>query len=126
MALLENLTAQSWMDDMQFVLGTMLRQEPEEEKQAWVEDYLRNRYVPIWILPTKESLRFSYNFLARNWGYFGEVGLRTKTGIMNCVLFAVYNRIFGNPNYESWKKIPEIDPREIVSEAQKFIDAEKK
>ncbi|HTQ29662.1 MAG TPA: hypothetical protein VMI53_00490 [Opitutaceae bacterium] len=118
------------MDDIQFVLGTFLRSESEQTKARFVEDYLSKRYEAKWVRVVSLSLRAAYNWIARNWEFLGEVGLRKsdegEVRIVNCVLFALYNEIFKNPDPEHWQAVPSVDPKSIIHEAQKFIDAEKK
>ena len=65
MALRTSVTSQSWLEDLQFVLIVFLSQDSEEKKNENVRDYLSQRYEAFLVLPTLESLRYSYNWIAR-------------------------------------------------------------
>jgi hypothetical protein len=125
MELLAEVTPKSWLDDIQFVLTLMGKHSPEEEMD-FLEEYLIARYRPQAVLRVFSALGYCRNWLVRNLDYLKEVGLRTKTGIYHCVSLALLQVVTEDPREEAWAKIPDIDPRLIVSKAQEWIDAEKR
>ncbi|MGF1483480.1 MAG: hypothetical protein ACFBZ8_03855 [Opitutales bacterium] len=120
------ITSQSWLEDMQFVLILAVDPMDKAEKEKNLLGYLSERYQPYLVSSVKLSLLCSYDWIAKNWIYLGEVGLRKENGILNCVLFALHNLVFNEISEENWMKVPDTGPMVIVKMSQEFIDSENK
>lgn len=118
------------MEDMQFVLGVFSREEPLLVSEGHIDDYLANRYVPNVALLEGLAIQAAYNWLVRNWDELVEVGLWTRNekgaGFVNAILFALHDLVFRTPKPSWWVQVPDVDSREVIRDAQVFVDAEKK
>lgn len=93
-----------------------------------MRDYLANRYTPDVALLEGLAVQASYNWLVRNWEEIGDIGLRDSgevSGVVNALLFALHNVVFRDPRPSWWAKVPQVDSKDVIREAQTFIDAEK-
>lgn len=92
-------------------------------------DYLANRYVPAVAVAEFLAVQASYNWLVRNWEILGDIGLRYSgpkgSGFVNAILISLHNEVFRDPTPETWEAVPNLAPSPLISEAQRFIDAEK-
>ena len=75
------------------------------------------------------SLKYSYNWVARNWVYFDKVGLVRKkpnggVEFEHSLIYALYHIVSEIPT-ELLDKVPQLDPAVLVPVAQRYIDAEK-
>ncbi len=129
MALRHSITSDSWIEDVQFALGVFSRGEPQQLSEGHMKDYLANRYVPAVAMAEFLAVQASYNWLVRNWEILGDIGLRYSgpngSGFVNAILFSLHNEIFRDPTPSTWESVPSLDPGPLISEAQRFIDAEK-
>lgn len=116
------------MEDVQYALGVFSRGEPPQVSEYHMQDYLANRYPPAVALLEGLAVQASYNWLVRNWEEIGEIGLRDPgedSGVVNALLFALHNVVFRDPRPSWWAKVPQVDSKDVIREAQTFIDTEK-
>jgi hypothetical protein len=129
MVLRHAITTESWIEDVQFALGVFLRGEPQQVSEGHMMDYLANRYVPAVATAEFLAVQASYNWLVRNWDILGDIGLRYSgpngSGFVNAILMSLHNEIFRDPTPATWEAVPSLPPGRLISEAQRFIDAEK-
>lgn len=128
MELQHDLTLKSWTDDFLFLMTLRLRDGLPDAQQARFRDYLEMRYEPQLVEQAFETLKQSYNFIARHWTYLKDVGLIRaedgRDGIVNCLILALREVAFTFP-HEQLIHLPATDPRKMVKIAQKYVDAEK-
>lgn len=125
----QDISQHQWFADFRFLLGGAFRGSQEGVQIALLEDRLESRYEPHLIPRAYNSLKYSYNWMARNWEYFEEVGLvrRQDDGriaIENSLIYALHHLASDIPT-ELLPRLPELDPAKLVKVAQKFIDAER-
>jgi hypothetical protein len=124
---LRQITKESWHSDLTFLLAGVLRGGTEEIQQARLEEYLEARYSYDLVPIAFRSLKYSYNFIARNWDCLHEVGIihtdkSGRIGVTNALVFALFDSALATPSPE---QIVNVDPLKVVRIAQRYIEQEK-
>ncbi len=125
---LQELSSTHWLLDFRFLLSVASKGGEEGIREAQLEDRLETRYVPELIPLAYDSLRYSYDWLVRNWDYFLDVGMIRRenagTAIENSLIYALHHFSTNLP-FESLPLLPDMPPNQLVTVAQKYIDAER-
>lgn len=125
----QDIPQRQWVEDFRFLLGGAFRGSEEGVQIALLEDRLESRYEPHLVPLAYNSLKYSYNWMARNWDYFEEVGMvrRQQDGriaIENSLIYALHHFSVGIP-IEMLPMLPETGPERLVPVAQKFIELDR-
>lgn len=124
----QELSSTHWLLDFRFLLSLASKGGEEGIRVAQLEDRLETRYSPELIPLAYNSLRYSYDWLVRNWDYFLEVGMirreNGETAIENSLIYALHHFSTNLP-LEALPMLPEMPPNQLVTVAQKYIDAER-
>jgi hypothetical protein len=125
---LQAISPHHWLEDFRFLLSGAFRGSSEDVQIALLEDRLESRYAPALIPRAYNSLHYSYNWLARNWNYFEEVGMvRREDGqiaVENSLIYALFHFSSDIP-LETLPMLPDTPPELLVSVAQKYIEADR-
>ena len=126
--ILQDISPRHWLTDFRFLLGGAFRGSSEDVQIALLEDRLESRYAPALIPRAYNSLKYSYNWLARNWDYFEEVGMVRKEGggmvVENSLIYALFH-FSGYIPLEMLPRLPDMPPDTLIPVAQKYIEADR-
>ena len=125
---LHQITKESWLTDFRFLLAGVLGGGTEDAQQARLTDHLEVRYSSDLVPIAFRALSSSYNFTAKHWDYFQEIGIIQKDeagriAVTNALIYALYDAAMATPSPELLVKI---DPIKIVRIAKKYINEEKR
>ena len=83
MQLLQDLTLESYMDDMQYVMTLSSRGEVGGKPVSELHEYLDQRYSPEFVGAILRLLVSCQSWVSRNWEEMQEVGLVANGGVVN-------------------------------------------
>ena len=87
-------------------------------------EYLDQRYAPKFVGAILRLLVSCQSWVSRNWEEMQQVGLVANGGVVNAILFALYERI-ATLDHSQWTKVAEIPLLDLIPTAQKHINAQK-